>query len=69
MEVPWIRDGTLADLLKATPAEWDQKYRYPDSARDDELTVGQLGSLRRFAQSQRTYADLLVEGDATKAAG
>jgi len=69
LDVPWIRDGTLADLLKATPAEWDQKYRYPESARDDELTVSQLGSLRRFAQSHRTFDDLLVEDDDAKASG
>lgn len=69
LKVPWVRDGTLADVLKAAPAEWDQKYRYPDSARDAELTVGQLGSLRRFAQSQRTYGELLVEGDDTRATG
>ena len=67
--VPWMRRSTLADLLKTRPVEWEQKYRYSAEARADELTAGQLGSLRRFAKSQRVYADLLVEADKVELAG
>ena len=67
--VPWMRRSTLADLLKTRPVEWEQKYRYTAEARADELTAGQLGSLRRFARSQRVYADLLVEADKVELAG
>ena len=67
--VPWMKRSTLADLLKTRPAKWGQKYRYTAEARADELTAGQLGSLRRFAKSQRMYADLLVEPDRVELAG
>ena len=69
LDVPWIRPGTLADLLKTKPADWDHKFRYPASARAAELTAGQLRSLRTFAQRQRAYADMLVESDDVEAAG
>jgi hypothetical protein len=69
LAAPWIDRTTLSDLLRGTPARWDGRLSYPDEAREAELTGGQLSTLRRFATSWSTYAELLVDGDAAEAAG
>ncbi|SDT43195.1 hypothetical protein SAMN04488543_4358 [Friedmanniella luteola] len=66
---PWIRRTTLSDLLSGTPARWDGRLSYPAEAREAELTSGQLATLRGFAASWSTYAELLVDGDAVEIAG
>lgn len=61
VNAPWVQRSTLAELLRWTPTTWDQDFRYPDADRAAELGSNQLGRLERFNQSQRTYADLLVD--------
>jgi hypothetical protein len=68
-DAPWLQRSTLTELLQSTPRKWEGKYRYPASARDAELDGTQLNSLRSLSVSARTYADLLVDGTAAKAAG
>jgi hypothetical protein len=69
LEAPWLEQRTLSDLLKSTPADWPQKYRYSSAAREAELTNGQLSSLRKFDWSNDTYADLLVDATQARAEG
>ena len=69
VEAPWLAPSPLSTLLQARPAVWSEKYGYPAAVRDAELTAGQLSSLRRFTATQRTYADLLVDGRQAEAAG
>jgi hypothetical protein len=69
VKAPWLKQHTLSDLLKAKPAEWPQKYRYSSGARDAQLTMGQLSSLRKFAWSNQTYVDLLVDSTQARADG
>lgn len=68
VDAPWLKRSTLRDLLKLTPATWDQDFRYPASARAGELRRAQLARLRQFALSQRTYEDLLLDNDSNRAA-
>ena len=69
LEAPWLKQRTLTELLKATPAAWPEKYRYSSAARGRELTPGQLSSLRKFEWSQQTYGDLLVDASNARAEG
>jgi hypothetical protein len=66
---PWLQPSPLSALLNSTPVRWSEQYHYPAAIRDTELTVSQLGSLRRFSASQRTYTDLLVDRQAARASG
>lgn len=68
VDAPWLERSTLSDLLRMTPATWDQDFHYPASARAGELKRAQLDRLRRFSLSQRTYDDLLLDTDSTRAA-
>jgi Family of unknown function (DUF6049) len=65
---PWIRRGTLSELLRSQPADWDQQLNYPKAARADELSDSQVRSIRQLARSQATYADLLADPDTEKVA-
>ncbi len=60
---PWAEATPLADVLARTPARWDGDLRYSGSAADDELTEGQLEAVERLADLERTWSDLLVDGD------
>jgi hypothetical protein len=69
VEAPWLAQRTLSELLKATPAQWPEKYHYSSGNRAAQLTPAQLTSLRRFASSSDTYADLLVDASNARAEG
>jgi len=64
---PWTRTTPLARVLDRDPARWDQDLRYPASAADDELTAGQLAAVERLGSSERTWRDLLADGDGVTA--
>jgi hypothetical protein len=64
---PWTRSTPLARVLDRDPARWDQDLRYPASAADDELTAGQLAGVERLGSSERTWRDLLADGDGVTA--
>ncbi len=66
VDAPWLQRSTLSDLLRTTPATWDQDFRYPASARSAELRRAQLDRLRQFTLSQRTYDDLLLDNDSAR---
>ena len=65
----WLQPSPLSTLLDSTPASWSAQYHYPAAVRETELTVTQLGTLRRFTATQRTYTDLLVDKQAAEAFG
>lgn len=69
LKAPWLKQRTLSELLKSTPAAWPMKFRYSSAARDAQLTEGQLASLRKFDASNNTYADLLVDPTSARAEG
>jgi hypothetical protein len=69
LKAPWLKERTLSELLKTTPAAWAEKYHYSSAARAAELTPGQLSSLRKFDWSLKTYGDLLVDGTNARAEG
>jgi hypothetical protein len=69
LKAPWLKQRTLSELLRSTPAEWPMKFRYSSAARDAQLTKGQLASLRKFDASNNTYADLLVDPTSARAEG
>ena len=69
LKAPWLKQRTLSELLKTTPASWSQKFRYSSGARAAQLTAGQLSSLRKFDWSNDTYADLLVDPTDARAEG
>lgn len=69
VDAPWMQRSTLTDLRNSSPTKWDQNFRYPATARAAELAPAQLNRLRHFTQSQRTYADLLVNVNEAKASG
>ena len=69
LEAPWLEQRTLSELLKSAPADWAQKYRYSSTAREAELTSGQLATLKKFDWSNDTYADLLVDATNVRAEG
>jgi hypothetical protein len=69
VKAPWLKQQTLSELLKSTPAKWSEKYRYSSAAEDAQLTPAQLSSLRRFGVSNDTYADLLVDATQARAEG
>ena len=66
---PWLKQRTLSELLKSTPAQWPQKYHYSSGNRGAQLTAAQLASLRRFDSSNETYVDLLVDPTNARADG
>jgi hypothetical protein len=66
---PWLQPSPLSALLDSTPASWSGQYHYSAAVRETELTVTQLGSLRSFNATQRTYIDLLVDRQAAEASG
>jgi hypothetical protein len=65
----WLKQRTLSELLKSTPAQWPEKYRYSSGNRGAQLTAAQLSSLRKFDASNQTHADLLVDGTNARAEG
>ncbi|HEX3197917.1 MAG TPA: hypothetical protein VHR39_10235 [Propionibacteriaceae bacterium] len=69
LKAPWLKQRTLSELLKTTPAPWSQKFHYSSGAQASQLTAGQLSSLRRFDSSNDTYADLLVDPTNARAEG
>ena len=69
VEAPWMVPTTLSDLLSGTPAPWDGELVYPEQARDDELTTGQLASLRRLTASWSAYREVLVDGGSVERSG
>lgn len=58
---PWVRQTTLSELLRGTPASLDQKLSYPEAAQSRELSRAQLRAIARFGSSLQTYQDLLVD--------
>ena len=66
---PWSKETPLGSLLDRAPARWDNELRYPGSAADDELSPAQLSAIDKLADSERTWHDLLVDGDSADAAG
>ncbi len=69
VDAPWLKPSTLTDLLDTVPQKWNQKFRYPASARNAELTLGQLNSLSRLTASYQTYGEVLVDNAAVRVAG
>jgi hypothetical protein len=69
LQAPWLKERTLSELLKSTPAAWAEKYRYSSAAREAELTPEQLSSLRKFDWSNETHGDLLVDATNARADG
>ena len=69
LKAPWLKQRTLSELLKTTPAPWSQKFHYSSGAQAAQLTAGQLSSLKRFDSSNDTYADLLVDPTNARAQG
>ncbi|MGI3781718.1 MAG: hypothetical protein ACRYG2_13170, partial [Janthinobacterium lividum] len=64
---PWSRATPLSTVLARTPARWSGDLRYPGSAAGEELTPAQLAAAGRLASSERTWQDLLADGDAATA--
>jgi len=69
VDAPWITHSTLSRLLKGERVRWDQTYSYPEAARGNELTTGQLAGLRTLDRDQSTYADLLEDSGQAEAEG
>jgi hypothetical protein len=69
LKAPWLKQRTLSELLKTTPAPWSQKFHYSSGAAASQLTAGQLSSLRKFDLSNDTYADMLVDPTNARAEG
>src|SRR5206468_1946863 len=69
LEAPWLKQRTLTELLKSTPAAWSEKFRYSSAARSAQLTTAQLAGVRKFNASADTYADLLVDPTTARAEG
>ena len=69
LKAPWLKQRTMSELLKTTPASWSLKFQYSSGARAAELTAGQLSSLRKFDWGNDTYADLLVDPTNARAEG
>ena len=65
---PWLRRSTLAELLQARPASWNQRFRYTERAAGRELTGDQLETVRRLGRDLDTVAELLTSDDADDAA-
>ncbi|GAB2593555.1 hypothetical protein [Microlunatus antarcticus] len=63
---PWAGATPLGTVLDRTPTRWDGDLRYPSSAADEELTPAQLAGITRLADAQRTWHDLLADGDAAE---
>jgi hypothetical protein len=68
-DAAWLQHSPLSALLDSTPATWSRQFHYPTAVRESEMPVSQLGSLRRFTASQRSYIDLLVDQQAAEASG
>jgi hypothetical protein len=69
LKAPWLKQRTLTELLKTTPASWSLKFHYSSGAEEAQLTPGQLSSLRKFDSSNDTYADMLVDPTNARAEG
>ena len=69
LKAPWLKQRTLTELLKTTPASWSLKFHYSSGAEEAQLTPGQLSSLRKFDLSNDTYADMLVDPTNARAEG
>lgn len=69
VQAPWVSSSTLGALLDDKPAKWDARFDYPAEARQAELTAGQLRTLRTFARSSATFAELLAEPTAALQSG
>jgi hypothetical protein len=63
---PWIKRGTLSQLLRSRPAAWDQRLSYSKAARAAELNASQLRAIKGLGQDWATYLDLLVNPGATR---
>jgi hypothetical protein len=61
---PWIKRGTLSELLRSDPASWNLQLSYPKAAGAGELRANQLRMVRLLARSYDTYTELLAEPDA-----
>jgi hypothetical protein len=66
VSVPWIKRGTLSQLLRSEPATWDQQLSYSKSARAAELNANQIRAVKRLAQSYTSYVDLLANPGAVR---
>jgi hypothetical protein len=67
---PWIKRGTLSQLLRSRPAAWDQRLSYSKAARAAELNANQLRAVKGLGQDWATYTDLLANpGSARLTAG
>lgn len=64
---PWSEATGLSSVLDRAPTRWSGDLRYPGSASDEELTPAQLSGAARLAGSERTWQDLLADGDAAAA--
>ena len=60
---PWAEATPLSSVLDRTATRWSGELRYPGSAADDELTTAQLAAVGRLAAAERTWRDLLADGD------
>jgi hypothetical protein len=69
LKAPWLKQRTLTELLKTTPASWSLKFHYSSGAEEAQLTPGQLSSLRKFDRSNDTYAEMLVDPTNARAEG
>jgi hypothetical protein len=66
ISVPWIKHGTLSQLLRSRPAAWDQGLSYSKAARAAELNANQLRAIQRLGQDWNTYVELLAYPGATR---
>jgi hypothetical protein len=66
ISVPWIKRGTLSQLLRSRPAAWDQRLSYSKAARAAELNANQVRAIQRLGQDWNTYTDLLAYPGATR---
>jgi hypothetical protein len=68
VKAPWLKQRTLSDLLKSKPADGRRNIATVRRPRRP-AHQGQLSSLRKFAWSNETYADLLVDSTQARADG
>jgi hypothetical protein len=64
--VPWIKRGTLSQLLRSRPAAWDQRLSYSKAALAAELNANQLRVIKGLGHDWATYVDLLANPGATR---
>ena len=68
VRAPWVKQTSLSELLRSTPAEWDGVLHYSDTDRERELEDGQLDAVTRLSTSWATWQDLLVDPSSARAA-